>query len=272
VLKPEGERSATLQSDGVNWQLIAEWHQSFTTTDKYLIPHGVIAETLNAGIGTTVALGHQPNAATTHYQVLNGDYAGNVVLNSSPTATTFSLWANNAAGFNTVVRKENTDLPHDVTIVSGSGRSIHFSWHNGLWRWTPNPEHAPPLTRIARRSAMATAQAGTTQQFGEFEFRYSTNATGGGLEIRSLSGASVSANVYAEKRTPLSANTIARFTTINLTVPVTFVAAPVGAGAANTLIINEIAWYEIHAILNSYTVKLKNFADGFIHLLVEKNV
>jgi hypothetical protein len=271
TLKSEGIRSATWISDGVNWQMIAEYHQMFTSTDKYLIPSGVVVETLNAGIGSVQPLGHQPNASTTHYNVIDGNYAGNVQLNPNPTANTFSLWTNNSAGFNTTIRKENTDLPHDVVVVSGSGRSIHFVWHNGLWRWNPKPEYTP-ISRAGIRSAMASAQGGTTQQFGEFEFRYSTNATGGGLEIRSISGASVSANVYAEKRTPTSANTIARFVAINLTVPVTFVAAPVGAGAANTLISNEIAWYEIHTILNSYTVKLKNFGDGFIHLLVEKNV
>jgi hypothetical protein len=86
-------------------------------------------------------------AGITDYLVVDGNYTPLIALPIGNNATgRFSVWVNNSGGFDTTIASLNTDLPTNTVVPSGQGRSIHFEWSNGLWRWV----YAPEKTEVIR--------------------------------------------------------------------------------------------------------------------------
>jgi hypothetical protein len=137
--------SVTYQSNGTQWRLIDWTARAFYSTQGYsLSPANALTTTSFIGTGLPAAAAGVPiqvPAGITDYQVVDGNYQPLIALPATNNATgRFSVWVNNSGGFDTTIASTNTDLPQDTLIPSGQGRSMHFEWSNGLWRWVYAPE------------------------------------------------------------------------------------------------------------------------------------
>jgi hypothetical protein len=123
--------------------------------------------------------------------------------------------------------------------------------------------------KISKSSPIASAQNGTLISMGEFDFRYSLNATNGNLEIRSLTASTVPIRWTAQEF--FSAGTA----NYGLSTADTLVNQSTGAFitlAAGGTSIGEMQFYRIISSLNKYVVQIENFGDSKIHMAVEKNI
>jgi hypothetical protein len=123
--------------------------------------------------------------------------------------------------------------------------------------------------KISKVSPIASAQNGTLIRMGEFDFRYSLNATNGNLEIKSATTLPVNCRYTAQEFFSAGTSTLGNSTTntiINGSAGA-FVALN-GGGAGN----GEMCIYRIITAMNKYNVCIENFADTQIHICVEKNI
>lgn len=150
----------TVRSDGTNWHTVdTRYSNQYYTTNQAVRNIDRPVTTFTAGGGTNIT-GQQPNnysayqvPAIENYRVLDGNYTNNITTPTSSTPSGFwSVWADNAAGFNTIVNPHSSnDLPYAITVLSGQSRSLHFKWNKDLlfWEWIKGIEYKHETVAVA---------------------------------------------------------------------------------------------------------------------------
>jgi hypothetical protein len=123
------------------------------------------------------------------------------------------------------------------------------------------------ISRAARTSPVATAQAGTTVTLGELRFRYSSNAINGNLDVQSASASAVQIRSFNEEifPAPIVGRNLSWFSG----------SAPASGATWQTLSAgglggSEFLNYEITTNTNVYRVRLYAFEANTVHLIAEK--
>jgi hypothetical protein len=154
--------SLTWQSDGIAWRLMSYVNRQFYSTTGYPVPTSNFITFLGAG-GVVPAPGvaFQIPGNATSWLVTDGNYNQLIALPIGPTVTgRFSVYPNNSPGFDTIISTAGTNLPRNTTVPSGQGRSMHFEWSDGKWRWVPAPELLASALRGQRRGTFAAPLTG----------------------------------------------------------------------------------------------------------------
>ncbi|MGL5964730.1 MAG: hypothetical protein ACRCZ2_10100 [Fusobacteriaceae bacterium] len=116
-----------------------------------------------------------------------------------------------------------------------------------------------------RRSSIGTANTNTTIISGDLQFRYSSNTTGGNLEVSSVTATALPIHWFADERFDNTYPTRFGDTSVSAPVSGTWLALPSG-GAGN----NEMLKYDIFCSSSSYNVKIFNWTDTIIHISVTR--
>jgi hypothetical protein len=150
------------QSDGTIWRLVNYDERKFYSTVGYAPPSsGFTTFVDSGGVAPAPGVAFQIPANATSWLVVDGNYVGFVALPIAKTISgRFSVYVFNSAGFDTTISTQNTDLPRDTSLSSGQGRSMHFEWSNGLWRWIRSPELLSSAMRYQRRGTYAAPLPG----------------------------------------------------------------------------------------------------------------
>jgi hypothetical protein len=155
--------SMTWQSDGTTWRLFNYDERRFYSTTGYTVPSSGFITFLGAGgVAPAPGVAFQIPANASSWLVLDANYVALVALPIGNTASgRFSVYVFNSAGFDTTISSQNTDLPRDTVVPAGAGRSMHFEWSDGLWRWVESPEPLSSGFRYQRRGTYAAPLTGT---------------------------------------------------------------------------------------------------------------
>ena len=216
-----------------------------------IILFATISCTVNAqvGIGTST-----PNAsAALEINASNkGVLLPKVALQSSSDGVTVASPATGLLVYNS-----------NATLSTGSGSGVGYYYNTGT-------AGAPVWTRLATGSITAAkyigpATSASTVLLGDFEFRYSSNTTNGYLQIRSISGASISTNLMIVESWVATGYGVS--SSDNTTITTTFAnyGSSVGTtGEINTVYVNVPSKNEV------YRITLNLFGGPVEMLLVEK--
>lgn len=128
-----------ISKDGL-WKLINWTERKFYATENYSAPANASTFLSTGGVAPAAGQPYQIPAGVTNWVAADGNYTATIKLPTTNNATgRFSVYASNAASFDTIIEKAGTDLPFTAWIQSPL-QSMHFEWANGLWRWVPAPE------------------------------------------------------------------------------------------------------------------------------------
>ena len=210
-----------------------------------------------------------PNQTANGVLGVAADYENNAWLEISQTTANIALTSpnpvNTPVGARTLIKYVNSGsidfTINGYRVLGNWGHSEQF--HNGtVWIEAANSSNSYQPNEVSRSTVIVNGIAGTTCNLGELQFRYSSNATNGNIEILSSGSSPVICSILAREQFP------ANGASVGVTSPITINAIGgawtlINAGAAG---IHEKIFIEIATAINRYEVSVHNFNDTHIHL------
>jgi len=175
-----------------------------------------------------------------------------VTLQNSADATTIATPATGLLVYNT-----------NASLSTGTGSGVGYYYNSGTTT-------APNWTRLATGSItvakyIGTASASNVVALGDFEVRYNGTAPNGYLQVRSVTGASITTNLMIVESWGTTGYAVASSDNVTVTTTFSNIGSSVGTtGEINTVYLNVPAKNEV------YRVTINLFGGPVEMLLVEK--